>query len=94
MNWRLRTAVMTVRAGSEVAFGDTPTSIGQGLQALGVIGDAGLFVDYARAEGLDTQFQAGIYFVRQTHPPHADRPPAYGRTREPHPVSYAGRTAA
>ncbi len=52
----------------EVAFGDTPTSIGQGLQALGVIGDAGLFVDYARAEGLDTQFQAGIYFVRQTHP--------------------------
>ncbi|MBK9122327.1 MAG: endolytic transglycosylase MltG [Chloroflexi bacterium] len=52
----------------EVAFGDTPTSIGQGLQALGVIGDAELFVDYARAEGLDTQFQAGIYFVRQTHP--------------------------
>lgn len=52
----------------EIAFGDTPTSIGAGLQALGVIGDAELFVDYARAEGLDTQFQAGVYFVRQTHP--------------------------
>lgn len=50
----------------EIAFGDTPASIGQGLLALGVIGDADLFVDYARAEGLDTQFQAGIYFVRQT----------------------------
>src|SRR5690606_38040306 len=48
-----------------VSLGDSPAEIANNLAAAGMIDDTGLFVNYARAEDLDTQFQAGTYFVRQ-----------------------------
>lgn len=51
-----------------VSLGDSPAEIANNLAAAGMIDDTGLFVNYARAEDLDTQFQAGTYFVRQTQP--------------------------
>lgn len=50
----------------DIELGDTPTQIADALVTYGYIGDAGLFVDYARAEGLDTRFEAGTYFIRRT----------------------------
>lgn len=50
----------------EIPTGTSPTAIGEALVASNLIGDAQLFVDYARVEGLDRQFEAGIYFLRQT----------------------------
>ncbi len=49
-----------------VELGDSPAAIGNNLVAAGVIEDADLFVAFSRAEDLDTQFQAGTYFVRET----------------------------
>src|SRR5690606_13405024 len=51
-----------------VELGDSPAAIANNLVAAGMINDNNLFVNYARAEDLDTQFQAGTYFVRQTQP--------------------------
>jgi UPF0755 protein len=51
-----------------VTFGDTPAAIADNLQQAGLILDAELFVAYARAEGLDSQFEAGTYFLNQTQP--------------------------
>jgi UPF0755 protein len=49
-----------------VVSGDTPRAIAENLQADGLISDADLFVDYVRAEGLDTELEAGTYFLNQT----------------------------
>lgn len=50
----------------EIPVGSSPTVISESLVQAGLIGDAQLFVDYARVEGLDRQFEAGVYFLRQT----------------------------
>lgn len=49
-----------------IQSGDTPSRIARNLADSALIGDAALFVDYLRAEALDTQIQAGIYFLNQT----------------------------
>lgn len=46
--------------------GDTPRQIAANLLAANLITNATVFVDYARISGLDTQFEAGTYFVNQT----------------------------
>lgn len=48
-----------------VESGDTPRQIAANLRQSGLILDADLFVDYARVEGLDTQLEAGTYFLNQ-----------------------------
>ncbi len=48
-----------------VSSGDTPAVIARNLLAASLILDADLFVDYVRAEGLDTQLEAGTYFLNQ-----------------------------
>lgn len=50
----------------EVAFGDTPSIIAENLLSNNLILDSDLFVTYSRVEGLDTQFEAGTYFLNQT----------------------------
>jgi len=50
----------------EIPIGTSPVAIAEALVQSNIIGDAELFVDYARVEGLDTQFEAGIYFLSQT----------------------------
>jgi UPF0755 protein len=45
--------------------GDTPREIGNNLLAANLITNATVFVDYARISGLDTQFEAGTYFINQ-----------------------------
>lgn len=50
----------------EVSFGNTPSMIAEKLFLNGLILDEELFVTYARVEGLDTQFEAGTYFLNQT----------------------------
>lgn len=50
----------------EIPIGTSPVAISEALVQADIIGDAELFVDYARVEGLDTQFEAGVYFLRQT----------------------------
>lgn len=49
-----------------VNSGDAPVIIAQNLAANGLITDSELFVDWVRLEGLDTQLEAGIYFLNQT----------------------------
>lgn len=49
-----------------VALGDSPAEIANNLVTASMIADRDLFVNFARAEDLDTEFQAGTYFVRQT----------------------------
>lgn len=49
-----------------VELGDSPAAIANNLVTAGMIEDRDLFVNFARAEDLDTEFQAGTYFVRQT----------------------------
>jgi len=49
----------------EVATGTAPRQIAQQLVNADLIGDADLFVDYVRVEGLDRQLEAGTYFLRQ-----------------------------
>ena len=49
-----------------IPVGTSTVAIAESLRQASLIGDAELFVDYARVEGLDTQFEAGVYFLRQT----------------------------
>ena len=51
-----------------VSYGDTPRAVATNLEANGLISDADLFVTYVRAEGLDTQIEAGTYFLTQAQP--------------------------
>lgn len=45
--------------------GDTPTTIARNLVNASLIADPVLFVNYVRAEGIDTQIEAGVYFLNQ-----------------------------
>lgn len=49
-----------------IAQGDTPRTIARNLVSAKLISDADLFVDYVRAQGLDTKLEAGTYFLNQT----------------------------
>jgi UPF0755 protein len=49
-----------------VNAGDTAARIGSNLEAARLISDAQLFRDYVRAERLDAQLEAGIYFLNET----------------------------
>jgi UPF0755 protein len=51
-----------------VAPGETPRLVAQNLQASGLIADPDLFVTYVRASGLDTQIEAGTYFLTRAQP--------------------------
>ncbi len=51
-----------------VAPGDTPRIVAQELANANLILDPDLFVTFARANGLDTQIQAGTYFLTQAQP--------------------------
>lgn len=46
--------------------GDSPSLVAQNLFTQNLITDAELFVDYLRVEALDTQLEAGTYFLNQT----------------------------
>ncbi len=46
--------------------GDTPRTIARRLAADGLIIDADLFVDYVRANDLDRELEAGVYFLYRT----------------------------
>jgi len=46
-----------------INVGDTPRMIADNLVASGLIADADLFVDFVRVEGIDTQLEAGTYFL-------------------------------
>jgi UPF0755 protein len=50
----------------DIPIGSSPVQIADILIQAMLIRDAQLFVDYARVEGLDRQFEAGIYFLKQT----------------------------
>lgn len=50
----------------KVEPGDTPRLVASNLLAANLISNATVFVDYARISELDTQFEAGTYFVNQT----------------------------
>lgn len=50
----------------EIPIGTSPVGIAEALTHANLIRDAQLFVDYARVEGLDRQFEAGVYFLKQT----------------------------
>ncbi len=50
----------------DIEPGDTPAQIADWLVTYGYIGDGDLFVNYARSQGLDTQFEAGTYFIRRS----------------------------
>ena len=50
----------------EIPIGSSPVNIAEALVQSNLIRDAELFVDYARVEGLDRQFEAGVYFLNQT----------------------------
>ncbi|MEQ8677422.1 MAG: endolytic transglycosylase MltG [Aggregatilineales bacterium] len=49
-----------------VANGDTPPVISQNLLGAGLINDSELFVDYVRAQSLDVELEAGVYFFSET----------------------------
>ncbi len=49
-----------------VNTGDTPRTIAQNLVTSALIADAQLFVDYAQLNELDTQLQAGTYFLKRS----------------------------
>jgi UPF0755 protein len=50
----------------KVEPGDTPRLVASNLLAANLISNSTVFVDYARISELDTQFEAGTYFVNQT----------------------------
>jgi UPF0755 protein len=50
----------------EVVAGDTAASIGTKLYQQGLIHDADLFVDYVQYNRLDSQLEAGTYYIQQT----------------------------
>lgn len=49
--------------------GDTPRLIAENLRATNLINDPALFVDYVRLNDLDTQLEAGTYFLNQAQSP-------------------------
>jgi UPF0755 protein len=49
-----------------VNSGDSPQLIARNLIEANLIADADLFVDFVRVEGLDTELEAGTYFLNQT----------------------------
>lgn len=49
-----------------VSPGDSPPAIAANLLAASLIVDEGLFTDYVQAEQLDTELEAGTYFLNQT----------------------------
>lgn len=51
-----------------VAPGDTPRTVAQNLVTSGLIRDGDLFVTFVRANDLDTQIEAGTYFLTQSQP--------------------------
>jgi UPF0755 protein len=50
----------------EILPGDTASAIANNLVAQNLITNAGLFVDYVQYYGLDSQLEAGTYFLQQT----------------------------
>lgn len=48
-----------------ISPGDTASMIGVNLETAGLIRDGALFRDYARVEGLDTEFEIGTYFLNK-----------------------------
>ena len=46
-----------------IAPGSSATRIAKDLRAAGLISDARLFLDFARAQSLDRRFEAGVYFL-------------------------------
>lgn len=49
-----------------IDVGDAPRTVAQKLVAQNLILDSELFVDYLQLEALDTQIEAGTYFLNQT----------------------------
>ena len=49
-----------------IAPGSNAQTIAEDLRAAALIGDAALFLDYARVHGYDRRFEAGVYFIAQT----------------------------
>ena len=49
-----------------VSPGTGAGAIARALQNAALIGDRDLFLDYARVEGFDRRFEAGVYFLNQT----------------------------
>lgn len=49
-----------------IAPGAGAGAIAVALLDQGLIGDADLFINYARVEGFDRRFEAGVYFLNQT----------------------------
>lgn len=52
-----------------VSMGDTPRLIAQNLVSASLITDADLFVDYVRLNDLDTQLEAGVFFLNRAQTP-------------------------
>lgn len=50
----------------EISSGESPFLIAERLQATNLITDSQLFFDYIRAEALDSQLEAGTYFLNQS----------------------------
>lgn len=50
----------------DIASGESPPQIAGRLASAGLISDNNLFIIYLRVEGLDTQLEAGAYFLRRT----------------------------
>jgi UPF0755 protein len=50
----------------QIPAGSGAGAIAAALADARLIGDADLFVDYARLEGYDRRFEAGVYFLNQT----------------------------
>ena len=49
-----------------IPSGSSAGEIAQALTEAGLIRDESLFLDYARLEGFDRRFEAGVYFLNQT----------------------------
>jgi len=50
----------------QVPAGAGASAIAADLVAAGLIRDGALFVDYARVEGYDRRFEAGVYFIKRS----------------------------
>ncbi len=50
----------------EIPLGTSTIAISEALVSANLITDAELFVDYARVQGFDRRFEAGVYFLNQT----------------------------
>lgn len=50
----------------EIAPGAAANGIAAALVEAQLVGDSGLFLDYARVKGFDRRFEAGVYFLNQT----------------------------